>query len=249
MLDAMPFALSAFLLFLLFGLVSYLFGSISFAVIFTKCFAHTDVRTHGSGNAGMTNVMRTAGLVPGLLTLAFDLLKAAASVVLGYYLLTWLVVHISPEPMQYAVDLDPAYGAIVCGLCCVIGHIYPVFFGFKGGKGVLTSLGMIFVLDWRCALVLLAVFLLVILIFRMVSAASIAAAISYPIATYLLYAFATDGPQTEAITLFGLPLLWFRTLAALLFSIIVIARHKDNLVRIVRGEEKKFTIKKTNSKG
>ena len=244
MLDTMPFALSAFLLFLLFGLASYLFGSISFAVIFTKCFAHTDVRAHGSGNAGMTNVMRTAGMVPGLLTLAFDVLKAAVSVALGYYLLTWIVVQISPDPVYYAANLDPAYGAIVCGLCCVIGHIYPVFFGFKGGKGVLTSLGMIFVLDWRCALILLAVFLVVMLFSRMVSAASIAAAISYPIATYLLYAFATDAPQTETITLFGLPLLWFRTLAALLFSIIVIARHKDNIVRIAKGEEKKFSIKK-----
>ena len=92
--DTMPFALSVFLLFLLFGLISYLFGSISFAVIFTKCFAHTDVRAHGSGNAGMTNVMRTAGMAPGLLTLAFDVLKAAVSVVLGYYLLTWIVVQI-----------------------------------------------------------------------------------------------------------------------------------------------------------
>ena len=240
----MPFALSVFLLFLLFGLVSYLLGSISFAVIFTKCFAHTDVRAHGSGNAGMTNVMRTAGMAPGLLTLAFDVLKAAVAVVLGYYLLTWLVVQISPDPVGYAAGLDPVYGATVCGLCCVIGHIYPIFFGFRGGKGVLVSLGMICVLDWRCALILLAVFLLVLLVSRMVSAASIAAAVSYPIATYLLTAFASGAPAGDVITLFGLPLLWFRTLAAAVFSVIVILRHKDNIVRIAKGEEKRFHIKK-----
>ena len=89
----MPFGLSVFVLFVLFGLVSYLLGSISFAVIFTRKFAHTDVRSHGSGNAGMTNVMRTAGMAPGLLTLAFDVLKAAVAVFLGYYVLTWLVVQ------------------------------------------------------------------------------------------------------------------------------------------------------------
>lgn len=244
MVDAMPFALSVFLLFLLFGLVSYLFGSISFAVIFTKCFAHTDVRAHGSGNAGMTNVMRTAGMAPGLLTLVCDVLKSAVSALLGYYLLTWIVVQLSPEPAIYAVGLSPVYGATVCGLCCVIGHIYPIFFGFKGGKGVLSSFGMICVLDWRCALILLAVFLIVMLISRMVSAASIAAAVSYPIATWLLCAFATPASQAGDIDLFGIPLLWFRTLAALLFSIIVIVKHKDNIVRIVKGEEKKFSIKK-----
>lgn len=243
----MPFGLSVFVLFVLFGLVSYLLGSISFAVIFTRKFAHTDVRSHGSGNAGMTNVMRTAGMAPGLLTLAFDVLKAAVAVFLGYYVLTWLVVQISPDPARYAAGLDPVYGATVCGLCCVIGHIYPIFFGFKGGKGVLVSLGMICVLDWRCALILLGVFLIVLLLSRMVSAASIAAAISYPIVTYLLYAFFTPAPQAESITLFGLPLLWFRTLAAALFGIIVIIKHKDNIVRICKGEEKKFFIKKKHS--
>lgn len=244
MVYAMPFALSAFLLFLLFGIISYLLGSISFAVIFTKRFAHTDVRSHGSGNAGMTNVMRTAGMAPGLLTLAFDVLKAAVSVLLGYYLLTWILVQISPDPARYATGLDPVYGATVCGLCCVIGHIYPIFFGFKGGKGVLVSLGMICVLDWRCALILLGVFLIVLLLLRMVSAASIAAAVSYPIVTYLLYSFFTPPAAEDAITLFGLPLIWFRTLAAALFGVIVIVKHKDNIVRIAKGQEKKFSIKK-----
>lgn len=244
MVSTMPFALSVFLLFLLFGFISYLLGSISFAVIFTKRFAHTDVRSHGSGNAGMTNVMRTAGMAPGLLTLAFDVLKAAVAVFLGYYLLTWIVVQISPDPARFAAGLDPVYGATVCGLCCVIGHIYPIFFGFKGGKGVLVSLGMICVLDWRCALILLGVFLIVLLLSRMVSAASIAAAVSYPIVTYLLYAFLTPVEQGETITLFGLPLLWFRTLAAALFGLIVIIKHKDNMIRIAKGEEKKFSIKK-----
>ena len=112
---------------------------------------------------------------------------------------------------------------------------------------MLVSLGMICVLDWRCALILLGVFLIVLLLSRMVSAASIAAAVSYPIVTYLLYAFFTPAPQVESITLFGLPLLWFRTLAAALFGIIVIIKHKDNIVRICKGEEKKFTIKKKYS--
>ena len=234
----MPFALSAFLLFLLFGLVSYLFGSVSFAVIFTRIFAHTDVRQHGSGNAGMTNVMRTAGVVPGVLTLVCDVLKAAVSALLGYFVLTDLVAQLSPQ----AAALSPVYGATVCGLCCVLGHIFPVFFGFRGGKGVLTSFGMICVLDWRCALILLGVFLLTMLLCRIISASSIAASVAYPIATYLLSAFAS--PAEEGIALFGIPLLWFRTLAAAVFAAVVILKHKDNIRRLIRGEEKKFTVKK-----
>lgn len=237
----MPIRAAVILIFIAFGIVSYLLGSVSFAVIFTRAFAHTDVREHGSGNAGMTNVMRTAGLAPGVLTLLCDVLKAAVSVVLGKYLLTFLANLLLQRVYGQSMVIDSVYGAVLCGFCCVIGHIFPVFFRFRGGKGVLTSLGMVFVLEWRAALILLAVFGVTFALSRMVSLSSIMAAVSYPVSTWFLSG-GGDAPGT--FYPFGMSSQWFQTLAALLFALVVIFKHKDNIRRILQGQEKRFTIKK-----
>ena len=128
----------AWLVFFLALIGSYLVGSINAAVIISKFIAHDDVRDHGSGNAGMTNVMRTMGVLPGLLTLLIDSAKGV---------LCCLLARLLVFPYVFGTlgfeFLRPEYAVYYCGILCLIGHIYPLFFGFRGGKGVATTLGVL----------------------------------------------------------------------------------------------------------
>ena len=256
----MPLRLKIIMLCILFAGLSYLLGSINFAILTTKKVTGKDIRSFGSGNAGMTNVMRTAGFMPGVITLLGDFGKAALAVVLGKYLLTDLLLMLVPTSVyppgftyDYAAALAPIYGGTICGLFCVIGHCYPIYFGFKGGKGVATCIGMITVLDWRIALILVGVFAIVFLISRIISLSSITAAVCYPIATYILYSERNDFlPVANYIKIanqsgyrpFFMSLVWFETIAATVFALILIINHKENIVRLIRGEEKKLSLKK-----
>ena len=115
---------------------AYLIGSINFAVIFAKAFMKKDVRELGSGNAGATNVMRNAGFLPGALTFVFDALKGFVACYVGHVVFDYMFT-------QTGADLaKPIIGAYICGLACMLGHVFPFFFGFKGGKGVATSVGI-----------------------------------------------------------------------------------------------------------
>ncbi len=251
----MPYRLLILLCFGLFALVSYLLGSINFAILITRAFTGRDVRAAGSGNAGMTNVMRTAGFLPGLLTFLGDFLKAVAAVALGKYLLTGLLLSLLPavghtasgEVFQYAVSVAPIYGATICGFFCLLGHMFPVFFGFRGGKGIVTAVGTILVLDWRLLCVLAAIFGLVFLCTRIISLASIVAALCYPPLTYLCFSLlpGSDPINRAALSAYQplfLPLRWFLTLAAAAFALLVLLKHGDNIRRLLRGEEKRLTL-------
>ena len=119
-------------------ITSYLLGSISFGVIFSKLFAKKDVREYGSGSAGMTNVMRAIGLLPGVLTFVFDAFKGFAACYLAKYTFFPLANYFSNGEWY----TEPIYGAYLCGLVCMLGHMFPLFFRFKGGKGVATSVGI-----------------------------------------------------------------------------------------------------------
>lgn len=221
-----------YLVFLLALLISYLLGSINFAIIISGLFMHEDVRKHGSGNAGMTNVIRTAGKLPGVLTLIGDMLKGVAAVAIGRYLL-FPYVH-SALGGEWTL---PVYGAFLCGICCMLGHIFPVFFGFKGGKAVATTAGIALMLDWRILLTGLAIFLIVFLFTRIVSIGSILSAASVPVAAALYYPIFGTGGDTAGSRL-------IITLLALVLAVIIIAKHKTNIVRLMHGEEKKLTSKK-----
>ena len=152
---------------LLSALVGYLLGSISFAILLTKAFAHEDVRAHGSGNAGATNVLRVAGKKASALTFLLDFCKCVASVLVGYFLVKHACVANGVDPEMARL------GMYAAGFCCMIGHMYPLYFGFRGGKGVVTTAAMMLLLDWRVFLICFAVFLLVFLKKRMVSLSSI----------------------------------------------------------------------------
>ncbi|MBC8570939.1 glycerol-3-phosphate 1-O-acyltransferase PlsY [Zongyangia hominis] len=197
---------------------AYLLGSISFAVIVSKLYSKKDVRDYGSGNAGMTNVLRNFGKLPAALTLLGDFTKGVVAVLLGRYLFSLFGVT--------AFD-----GAYVAGLFALLGHMYPLYFGFKGGKGVLTSAGIILVINPITLAVLLVEFLIAFGISKMVSLGSIVDAVSYPIVTYIV------------LKVSGEPAL-INTLFAALIGIIVLYLHRENIKRIFAGTEYKFGQKK-----
>lgn len=218
---------------LLTAVISYLLGSISFAIIVTRLFSGKDIRSVGSGNAGATNVLRSQGKLPAALTFIGDLAKSMLSVYIGGLLLC----NLQLTPMADSVYLThnqehlALIGSYLAGLCCVIGHLYPVFFGFRGGKGVMTTLGMMLILDWRTALIALGIFGIVLLCSRMVSLGSIVAGISLPIITYFMrtYVYRQDW---ETVT--------FCMAAIAVVALIVIIKHRQNIKRIANGTENKL---------
>jgi len=215
--------------------LSYLLGSISFSIIFTRKFCHnSDIRTLGSGNAGLTNVLRSVGVKAGILTLIFDFGKGAVSVYAGRVIFQYFCT-LSGMPSYMA-----AYGAYLAGLFCMVGHIYPLYFGFRGGKGVLSSAAMLLLLDWRLFLVAIGVFALAFAVSKIVSLGSILAAVSFPTAN-LLFVYFQD---YRAHALVPLSYVWITTIFAAMISSLVIWKHKENIKRLKNGTEKKLTIRK-----
>lgn len=218
---------------LLVALVGYLLGSISFAIIFTRLFSHEDVRTHGSGNAGATNVLRVAGKKASALTFLFDFLKCAASVLIGYFVLRYACA-------ANGIDAEMArLGMYAAGFLCIIGHMHPLYFGFRGGKGVVTAAAMMLLLDWRVFLVCFAVFLLTFIWRKTVSLSSISAAGIYPFITFFVTWFVDH-------KLGGLPVVYvvMATAVAALIGVTVVVKHRANIKRILAGEEKPISFKK-----
>ena len=150
-------------------IISYLLGSISFSIIFSKKFVGFDIREKGSGNAGSTNVLRSVGKGPAILTLICDTLKGAISVLIAI-LISKIWKEVDAEILKY-----------IAGLFAIIGHTFPVFFEFRGGKGVATALGVLLTLNWKIGLICLLFALAIMVITRIVSVGSILAAILYPI--------------------------------------------------------------------
>ncbi len=224
----LTFLQNSWLAVVLTAVVSYLLGSISSAIIVTKAFSKQDIRDFGSGNAGATNVLRSQGKLPALLTTLGDLAKSMVSVFLGGF----IFARIQLVPLA---EVDTAQlqiiGWYVAGFCCFIGHLYPVYFGFRGGKGIMTALGMLLILDWRVALLVLSVFIVVLLCSRMVSLGSIAAAVVLPFITWIFRAYVDKLPLSTVAICTGI-------ITAM--AILAIYKHRTNIVRIVNGTENKM---------
>lgn len=214
---------------LLTAVIAYLLGSINSAIIVTKLTSKEDIRSYGSGNAGATNVLRSKGKLPALLTTLGDLLKSFLAVLIG----GWLMTHL--QLGGASTDGAKLVGEYLAGLFCILGHLYPLYFGFKGGKGVLTTLGMMLILDWRVALICLGFFIVTVLISRMVSLGSIVAAALLPVFTYIFRAF-VEKQQGGTV--------WFCTSMAILIGAILICKHIPNIKRIIHGTESKLGSKK-----
>lgn len=197
--------------------LAYLLGSLSFAVMVSKAFGLSDPRTYGSKNPGATNVLRSGSKKAAILTLLLDALKGFVPV--------WLV-----QAYGSAAGLGDGTLAMVA-LAAFAGHVWPVFFKFKGGKGVATAAGVAFGIHWLLGLATLASFLIIVFFFRWVSLASIAAAAFAP----FFYLIGDRGPwyTSKAVVL------------ALFFMALILAiRHKDNINRLLAGTEPKLGAKK-----
>lgn len=199
------------------AVIAYLIGSINFSVIISKKMAGFDLREKGSGNAGSTNVLRTVGKKAAAITLICDILKGVISI-----LLAKLISNIWK-------DLDGALLVQLAGIFAIIGHTFPIFFKFKGGKGVATSLGVLLTTNWQIGLICLVFALVLIILTQMVSVGSIAAAILYPVLTI----FITQNyivPGTYIIS-------------SIILAVLVVFNHRSNVKRILTGTENKISFK------
>lgn len=217
------------------AVVCYLIGSVNFAILITKKVANTDVRSHGSGNAGMTNVLRTAGKKAAAATYICDFLKGVACAAIGRFVASALLRSLCEEGDTF----DPLIFAYFAGIFCMIGHIFPVFFNFRGGKGVAALSGVIAVCGGAPFFGAFSVFIILVLITRIVSISSIAAASSIPIFTAIFrqevaytYEFLGMSAYTAGIVM------------SACFALIVVLSHIPNIKRLLRGEEKAFGKKK-----
>lgn len=209
------------------AIISYLLGSISFAIPVTRMFTGKDIRSMGSGNAGFTNVLRCVGKPAAVITFIGDFAKGICSVFIGegvFYLMVTGVPNI---------EQTAKVGAAVAGLFALLGHLFPLYFGFKGGKGVLISAGIMCALDWKCFLIVLVIFLIMFAITQTISKCSLTVAVAYPIITLLLNTLAYKSDAWLAMTL-----------VALAFAVVVIYMHHENIGRILNGTEPKTTAKK-----
>ena len=215
---------------LLTALSGYLLGSILFGVLISKVLYNDDVRSHGSGNAGMTNVLRTYGKLAAVLTTLGDVGKSVAAVRLGRLLFTAL--------LGGQTALDPVCGAYLAAIFCMIGHSRPLFFGFKGGKGVLVGAGAALATEPLVCAVLLGIFLVEFAITRIVSLGSIIIAALYPVATLIhLLAHGADAATVA-----------FSTGCCAIMAAMVIWLHRSNIERLKNGTEYRFGEKKNSSK-
>jgi glycerol-3-phosphate acyltransferase PlsY len=203
------------LLYLIVGVVAYLLGSIPFGLILVRIFRKQDIRQQGSGNIGATNVIRSGGKGLGAATFLLDAAKGYLAV-----LLAWQVgLHVHQTQFQ-AQNL-----AATAAVCALVGHVYPVWLGFRGGKGVATGFGVFLGITATAALVALAAFILIFALSRYVSLASIIAALAFPLAALLL-------PHE--------PLTPFMIAVVILLPLIVIAKHHANIRRLLAGTEYRF---------
>jgi len=199
------------------ALVGYLAGSVPFGLLIGKIVAGVDIRDAGSGNIGATNVARVVGGLWGAIVLTLDALKGMLPVL-------WL-----PELLVPAGDPGKTHLAVICGVTVIAGHMFPCWLRFKGGKGVATALGVVFILAWEASLVAASVFLLSMAAFRIVSLSSILAVSGF--AVFELWLLGPDAISPERWSLAA-----FSTLVPLL----IIVRHRSNIGRLLRGEEPKF---------
>lgn len=200
--------------------IAYFIGSINFSVIIGRKMAGIDVREKGSGNAGSTNVLRTIGVKAALLTLICDILKGVVAILLAI-----LIGNI-------VKNVDKALLIQLAGIFVILGHTFPIFFEFKGGKGVATALGVLLMSNWKIGLICLLFALVIIIVSRMVSMGAVGAAILFPVLTL----FMSENFIVEAS---GMKYFIY----SLIIALIVIFNHRENIKRIMNGTENKLEFK------
>ena len=205
--------------YIIMAIIAYLIGSINFSIIISKKMAGFDVREKGSGNAGTTNMLRSVGKKAAAITLVCDILKGVVSIVIAI-----IIGNISK-------NLDKELLLQIAGIAVVLGHTFPIFFGFKGGKGVATSLGVLLMSNWQIGLICLVFALVLMALTRMVSLGSCAAAVLFPVLTLFInqhYTVLTYGKNGNVYFIYSV-----------ILAIIVLYNHRENIKRLLNGNENK----------
>ena len=215
-------------IFILIAIIAYLIGSINFSVILSKKMAGFDVRQKGSGNAGTTNMLRSVGKKAAAITLICDILKGVVSI--GIAILVGYLFNAQNKSILVQI----------AAIAVVIGHTFPIFFGFKGGKGVATSLGVLIMTNWQIGLICLAIAIIIMAITKMVSLGSCMAAIAFPLLTY----FAANIFENAYIVKEGSSYFVY----SIILAVIVLFNHRSNIKRIITGKENKLSFKKERTK-
>ena len=205
------------------AVIAYLIGSINFSITLSKKMAGFDIREKGSGNAGTTNMLRSVGKKAAVITLICDILKGVVSI---------LIAVLAGKIIK---NLDNALLVQLAGIFVIIGHTFPVFFKFKGGKGIATALGVLLMINWQIGLICLIFALVLMALTKMVSVGSIAAAILFPI----LVAFIDQNyiVQTSNSN-------WSYLVFSIIVALLVIFNHRANVQRILNGTENRLSFKK-----
>lgn len=202
------------------AIIAYLIGSVNFSILISKKMAGFDVREKGSGNAGTTNMLRSVGKKAAAITLICDILKGVVSIVIA------IIVG------NIVKNLDRELLLQIAGIAVVIGHTFPIFFGFKGGKGVATSLGVLLMSNWQIGLICLVFALVLMALTRMVSLGSCGAAVLFPVLTLFInqhYTVLTEGKSGRVYFVYSI-----------ILAIIVLYNHRSNIKRILNGTENKL---------
>lgn len=211
------------------ALAGYLLGSFNGAILISRWFRGEDIRTKGSGNAGLTNFYRNYGGLDTLLVLLIDVGKTVLACFVG----GWIIKAAGYASPDFRLDwTDEAQ--MLCGGFSVIGHIFPLWFGFKGGKGILTCGTLAAFVDWRIIMTLLVVFIAVVLITRYVSLGSIVAAVVYPFLFWIRYPIHQNVSEGTVMM----------TILAFCLAGIAIYMHHGNIQRLRAGTERKFSFHK-----
>ena len=205
--------------YIIMAIIAYLIGSVNFSVIFSKKFAGFDVREKGSGNAGSTNMLRSVGKKAAALTLVCDVLKGVVAIVIA--IIVGNIIQDSNKELLLQI----------VGIAVVLGHTFPIFFQYKGGKGVATSLGILLMSNWQIGLICLVFALVLMALTRMVSLGSCAAAVLFPVLTLFIndhYTVLTEGKQGSTYLVYSI-----------IMAVIVLFNHRSNIKRILNGTENK----------
>lgn len=209
------------------SMIGYLLGSCNFSIIVVKLIKGEDIRTMGSKNAGLTNTLRCAGKGCALITLVGDLGKGVVSVILSRWICSMLEAGIAP-------DNDVHYIGYIAGLFAIIGHVFPIYYHFKGGKGVLVGVSTFVIVDWRVFCILIAIFAVMLIFSKYVSMSSIIATALCPPIVFLIELFGSEVSLKKAL---------FYALLSIPMAALIIWMHRSNIERLKSGTENKFSFK------
>lgn len=210
--------------YIIIAIIAYLIGSVNFSIIISKKMAGFDVREKGSGNAGTTNMLRSVGKKAAAITLICDILKGVVSI--GIAIIMGNIIK----------NIDRELLLQIAGIAVILGHTFPIFFGFKGGKGVATSLGVLLMSNWQIGLICLVFALVLMILTKMVSLGSCGAAVLFPVLTLFInnhYTVLSEGKNGNVYFIYSV-----------ILAVIVLYNHRSNIKRILNGTENKLSFSK-----